>query len=114
MRRFDPIPIVQPGGVQPYSPQGGREPGQALLAMLAGRTFGGFNPMDVQRSLLSTLSSGHNVTPGGVRGSADWMITPDQRDRNTDWWMRTHPPVPSRRSQPRRRSLAADDRDQNT
>lgn len=49
MKRFDPIPLVQPGGVQPYTQAGGREPGPALLAMLAGRTAGGFNPQDVRR-----------------------------------------------------------------
>jgi hypothetical protein len=50
VKRFDPIPLVQPGGVQPYTQAGGREPGPALMAMLAGRTAGGFNPMDAQRS----------------------------------------------------------------
>jgi hypothetical protein len=49
MKRFDPIPLVHPGGIQPYAQAGGREPGPALTAMLAGRTAGGINPMDVQR-----------------------------------------------------------------
>jgi len=48
--QFKPIPLVQPSGIQPYTPHGGRPPGPALNAMLAGRTLFGYNPMDVQRA----------------------------------------------------------------
>lgn len=51
MKRYDPIPLVQAGGVQPYSKQGGRHPGPALLAMLQGSTTGGMNPMDSWRQM---------------------------------------------------------------
>lgn len=112
MKRFDAIPLVQAGGHQPYSPHGGRLPGDALMAMLAGSTLYGVNPADVQRnmqaamkaspdqtSLLSRLAtgyaSGHNVTPGGTPGPGDWVITPDQRDRNGEHsqreWAKKHP-----------------------
>lgn len=67
MKRQQPIPIVQAGGMQPYHASTPQIPGQALLAMLAGRTATGYNPMDVTRatqkaargragSLLQTLS----------------------------------------------------------
>lgn len=114
MKRYQPIPLVQAGGVQPYAPQGGREPGAALLAMLAGRTFSGFNPMDAQRNMQaasngpSLLSSLSGVSPPGGGGS--WQLTPDQSDRNSEWsrrdWERKHPPR-------RKRSLGFDDRPQN-
>lgn len=51
MKRYDPIPLVQNGGHQPYSTQGGRHPGAALLAMLQGSTAGGINPMDSWRQM---------------------------------------------------------------
>lgn len=47
---FKPIPLVQPGGIQPYTQAGGRDPGPALNAMLAGTTLFGTNPMDFQRA----------------------------------------------------------------
>lgn len=50
-KRHDPIPVVQAGGHQPFSKHGGQMPGPSLTAMLAGRTFGGINPMDTQRGL---------------------------------------------------------------
>jgi hypothetical protein len=48
-QRYQPLPIVQAGGVQPYTSMGGRMPGPSLLAMLRGSTFAGFNPQDAQR-----------------------------------------------------------------
>lgn len=51
VKRYDPIPLVQAGGHQPYSKQGGRHPGAALLAMLAGSTAGGANPQDSWRQM---------------------------------------------------------------
>jgi hypothetical protein len=51
VKRYDPIPLVQRGGSQPYSTQGGRHPGAALLAMLQGSTAGGINPMDSWRQM---------------------------------------------------------------
>lgn len=50
MKRFEPLPLVQPGGIQPYTQAGGRAPGPALSAMLAGTTLFGQNPMDFQRA----------------------------------------------------------------
>lgn len=49
MQRFKPIPLISPSGVQPYTQAGGRPPGPALDAMLAGRTLFGINPMDAVR-----------------------------------------------------------------
>lgn len=51
MKRYDPIPIVQPGGYQPFAPAGGRQAGPALLAMLQGTTLYGQNPQDAARAL---------------------------------------------------------------
>lgn len=51
MKRYDPIPLVEAGGHQPYSRQGGRHPGAALLAMLQGSTSGGINPADSWRQM---------------------------------------------------------------
>jgi hypothetical protein len=51
MKRYDPIPLVQMGGSQPFAKEGGRHPGAALLAMLAGRTAGGINPADSWRQM---------------------------------------------------------------
>lgn len=48
-KRYPEIPLIQAGGVQPYAPAGGREPGPALQAMTGGRTLFGLNPMDAQR-----------------------------------------------------------------
>lgn len=48
--QFKPLPLVQPGGIQPYTQAGGRAPGPALSAMLAGTTLFGQNPMDFQRA----------------------------------------------------------------
>lgn len=67
MKRFKPIPIVQAGGIQPYHASTPQIPGQALQAMLAGRTASGWNPADITRmtqkaakrrpaSLLDTLA----------------------------------------------------------
>lgn len=91
MQRFDPLPLIQFGGFQPYQGQQGREQGPALLAMLAGRTAGGWNPMDVTRnlqrvagnqpSLLASLMS-HDTTPGS-NAKGGYTITPDQFDRNS-------------------------------
>lgn len=47
--QYKPIPIIHPGGYQPYARAGGQAPGPALVAMLAGRTAGGQNPMDAVR-----------------------------------------------------------------
>jgi hypothetical protein len=49
VKRFDPIPLVQPGGIQPYHGSTPSQPGPALTAMLAGRTAGGMNPADITR-----------------------------------------------------------------
>jgi hypothetical protein len=49
MQRFQPIPLIQPSGVQPYQQAGGQMPGPALTAMQAGRTLFGVNPQDVVR-----------------------------------------------------------------
>lgn len=50
MKRFDPIPLVQSGGVQPFHGSTPSEPGPSLLAMMRGKTFGGIHPMDAQRA----------------------------------------------------------------
>lgn len=50
MKRYQPIPLIQPSGVQPYAPAGGQLPGPALSAMKAGTTLFGSNPMDVKRA----------------------------------------------------------------
>jgi hypothetical protein len=50
VKRFDPIPLVQPGGIQPFHGSTPSEPGPALLAMLKGRTAGGIHPLDAQRT----------------------------------------------------------------
>lgn len=47
--RFPSVPLLEPGGAQPYSPHGGQAPGPALHAMKGGSTLFGVNPMDVQR-----------------------------------------------------------------
>lgn len=49
MKRFQPIPLIQPSGVQPYTVAGGQAPGPALDAMMRGRTLYGVNPQDVVR-----------------------------------------------------------------
>lgn len=50
VQRFDPIPLVQPSGIQPYhGATGAQLPGPALLAMLKGSTASGFNPADAKR-----------------------------------------------------------------
>jgi hypothetical protein len=54
LKRHQPIPILQPGGYQPYAPAGGQMPGPALLAMLGGRTLGGINPQDAWRQMQAT------------------------------------------------------------
>lgn len=51
VKRYQPIPLIEAGGHQPYSKQGGRHPGAALLAMLQGSTAGGMNPMDSWRQM---------------------------------------------------------------
>lgn len=53
MKHYDPIPLVHPGGIQPYSQAGGQMPGPALLAMMRGATFGGQNPINAFRGLQS-------------------------------------------------------------
>jgi hypothetical protein len=50
VKRFQPIPLIQPSGVQPYHQAGGQLPGPALTAMLGGRTLFGANPMDAKRA----------------------------------------------------------------
>lgn len=50
VKRYQPIPLVQAGGIQPYHGSTPQVPGSALMAMLAGRTASGFNPMDVTRA----------------------------------------------------------------
>jgi hypothetical protein len=51
VKTFDPIPLIQYGGVQPFHGSTPQIPGPALLAMLRGSTFGGQNPMNAQRGL---------------------------------------------------------------
>lgn len=48
--QFKSIPIVQAGGIQPYHGSTPQIPGQALMAMLAGTTLGGYHPHDAQRA----------------------------------------------------------------
>lgn len=57
VKRFDPVPLVQAGGHQPFHGSMARPPGDALWAMLAGRTFGGINPMDVQRNMQMAMKA---------------------------------------------------------
>lgn len=92
MKRFDPIPLIHPGGIQPFAKEGGQEQGAALLAMLRGATFSGMNPQDPWRAMqasangptvLSLLADG---TPGSGRG---WEISPDNADRIRDWERRS-------------------------
>lgn len=54
MQRYQPIPLVQFGGIQPFHGSTPQQPGMALSAMMAGRTGSGFNPMDVQRAAQKT------------------------------------------------------------
>lgn len=54
MQRFQPIPLVQAGGIQPFHGSTPQQPGMALMAMLAGRSATGVNPMDVQRAAQKT------------------------------------------------------------
>ena len=51
VKRYAPLPLVSPGGYQPYQKQQGRHPGAALLAMLQGSTAGGMNPQDSWRQM---------------------------------------------------------------
>lgn len=51
MKRHQPIPLVQPSGIQPYHAAGGQMPGPALQAMLGGRTLFGMNPQDAMRGM---------------------------------------------------------------
>lgn len=51
MKRYEPIPLLQMGGHQPFAKEGGRHPGAALLAMLQGSTAGGYNPADSWRQM---------------------------------------------------------------
>jgi hypothetical protein len=51
VKRYDPIPLIQMGGSQPFAKEGGRHPGAALLAMLQGSTAGGYNPADSWRAM---------------------------------------------------------------
>lgn len=51
VKRFDPIPLVQAGGIQPFHGSTPQIPGDSLMAMLRGATFGGMNPMDAKRGL---------------------------------------------------------------
>lgn len=62
MKRFDPIPLVQPGGVQPYHGSTPSEPGPSLLAMMRGTTFGGINPMDPMRQMQSASRGRRRAT----------------------------------------------------
>jgi len=50
VKRYQPIPLISPSGIQPYAPAGGQLPGPALTAMTAGRTLFGFNPQDAKRA----------------------------------------------------------------
>jgi hypothetical protein len=54
VKRYKPIQTVKRGGHQPFSKEGGRMPGPSLMAMLAGRTSGGQNPMDAKRAMQKT------------------------------------------------------------
>ena len=49
--RQKPVPLVQPGGVQPYHGATPQHPGPDLMAMLAGRDAQGGNPMDAWRAM---------------------------------------------------------------
>lgn len=110
MKRFDPIPLIQAGGIQPFHGSTPQPPGDALMAMLRGATFSGANPMDASRGLqraasgpsLLSLLSGHTVPPGAATGPGAWQITPDQRDRNSahsieEWRRRGRPILPPQR-----------------
>lgn len=51
MKRHQPLPLVQPSGLQPYHGAMARFPGPALDAMQGGRTLFGMNPADTRRAL---------------------------------------------------------------
>lgn len=51
MKQFAPIPLVQAGGIQPFHGSTPQIPGDSLMAMLRGATFGGMNPIDASRGL---------------------------------------------------------------
>jgi hypothetical protein len=51
VKRYPPIKTVKRGGHQPYAKGAGRAPGPSLMAMLAGKTAGGQNPMDAKRAM---------------------------------------------------------------
>ncbi len=57
VKRYDPLPLVHPGGYQPHQKGQGRFPGQALLAMLQGSTAGGYNPADSWRAMQKAESA---------------------------------------------------------
>ena len=60
--RQKPVPLVQPGGVQPYHGSTPQMPGMALMAMLAGRTAGGFNPQDIPRQVQRQARGGQPMS----------------------------------------------------
>jgi hypothetical protein len=61
-QRQQPIPIVHPGGVQPYHGSTPQAPGMALMAMLAGRTAGGYNPQDIPRQVQKQSRGGGQMS----------------------------------------------------
>lgn len=54
MKRYPSVPLLQPGGHQPYDASSAQTPGPALTAMLAGRTASGQNPQDAWRRMQAT------------------------------------------------------------
>lgn len=89
--RFPSVPLLEPGGYQPFHASRASQPGAPKDAMMRGSTLFGYNPMDAQRAsqraMRNSLFAGpapYNVTPGGRMGPGAWMISPDQRDRNTE------------------------------
>lgn len=81
MKKFDPIPLIQNGGHQPYASYNGQIQGPTLLAMLKGATASGFNPMDARRQMQA--GTGHPTVLGLLAGGT-WHPTPDQQDRDRE------------------------------
>lgn len=48
--------------MQPYEGSTPQVPGMALMAMMAGRTAGGFNPMDVRRQVQRQARGGQQMS----------------------------------------------------
>jgi hypothetical protein len=112
MQRFRPIPIIQPGGIQPYHQAGGQMPGPALTAMTNGTTLFGVNPADVtrqsqtmakRRTLLDPVLA--SVIDGGGSASDSW----DMRQDKGIYGQKQHPSkrhaVPLPQWQPRRKGI---------